>query len=378
LPTFGGELLKIDRVGIYDNFFELGGHSLLAMQLILRVRATFGVDLALRTLFEGSSNIVDMASQIRFARAAGHGYESHPTWLRSKNKATDFSCFIPVQTGSDQLPLFCVHPIGGGILCYRELASCLGPAHPVYGIKALGLHGETDPLTSIEEIAEHHLHRLLEIQNKGPFFLVGWSAGGLIAFEIARQLEQQHQKVGLVGLIDTFPPLSDGEWRGYDVERVEWISFLTIMEIPIDPEMLSKRHPFWQKSEAGKQEAILAIAKVHGVMPSGLTSDEFVTMIKVFQANMHALQHYRVSSIDSNIALFQAIDPNIRSTLSKISTRLALFGAARFWDRHSATGCEVVKIRGNHGSIMSVPAVSVIAERMRQAIVGNARYANST
>jgi hypothetical protein len=116
------------------------------------------------------------------------GHEDCKSWIRShagtlafEGQSTDFSCVIPIQTANDRSPLLCFHPIGGGILCYRELAKQLGPEHSVYWIcKAVGLHGEQEPLASIAQMAEHHLGRLLEIQNEGPFFPHrGWSAGGL-------------------------------------------------------------------------------------------------------------------------------------------------------------------------------------------------------
>src|SRR6185295_6273411 len=105
-----------------------------------------------------------------------------------KESARDFSCIIPIQLNADKTPILCVHPIGGGILCYRELAKSLGADYSVYGIKAVGLHGEQDPLVSIEQMAEHHVARIFEIQRDGPFHLVGWSAGGLIAMQIADRL----------------------------------------------------------------------------------------------------------------------------------------------------------------------------------------------
>jgi phthiocerol/phenolphthiocerol synthesis type-I polyketide synthase D len=100
-------------------------------------------------------------------------------------------------------------------------------------------------------------------------------------------------------------------------------------------------------------------------------------MIKVFQANLNALQHYRVAPIRSKIVLFQAGNLRARSTISKLSTRFALSSVVRFWDRHSAGGCELIKVPGDHMSIMSPPAIGVISERVREAIAGDTRYVAS-
>jgi thioesterase domain-containing protein/acyl carrier protein len=359
LAAIWAEVLKIDRVGVHDNFFALGGHSLVAIQLIIRVRAALGIDVPLRTLFESAPTVAEMAADIKTIRAAERGYEAHRGWLRGDKKLTEFSCVIPIQSGSGGVPLFCVHPIGGGILCYRDLARHLGSTQAVYGIKALGLHGEHDPLTSIEEMAQHHLQRVLEIQERGPFFLVGWSAGGLVALDMARQLMERNHAVGLLSLIDTFPPFATGKWRGYDVERTEWLDFLRIMEIPLDAKIASKRHPFWRLTQTEKQKTILDLARAHNALPRGLTAEEFATMVKIFQANLQALQRYDARHFDGRLVLFQAKD---------VRQQRALSLAFRYWDEHAAAGCELIPVPGDHMSIMGPPAIAVIAERIRRAI----------
>ncbi|WKA26398.1 non-ribosomal peptide synthetase [Bradyrhizobium roseum] len=362
LVAIWSDVLDQDPVGRDDDFFELGGHSVLAMQLILRIRKAFGIDLPLRTLFEDKPTIRQMAAHIQATKIASHGYEAMPALARSEGQSSDFSCVIPIQVGKDRNPLLCFHPIGGGILCYRELAKQLGSKHSVYGIKAVGLHGEQEPLASIKQMAEHHLGRLLEIQNEGPFFLIGWSAGGLIAFEVAHQLKLLGHEIGMIAFIDTSPPFPDGRWRrDVQLERGEWIGFMSILEMPIDQRLLSRRHKFWRLSEEQKARHVLDFAKANNCVPRGLNEVDFGRMITVFQSNLRALHEYHAPTIDKKVILFQPHD--IAAKAPKMAKhRLA------FWNEHALGGCETINVPGDHLTIMQSPSIDIIAERVRLEI----------
>ena len=109
---------------------------------------------------------------------------------------------VPLQTGSpDRRPLFCVHPVGGEVIAYRELARRLGPEQPVYGLQSL------DPaIQDLREMAAHYLTALREVQPEGPYRLAGWSMGGIVAYEMARQLAERGDQVEILALIDTASP----------------------------------------------------------------------------------------------------------------------------------------------------------------------------
>jgi thioesterase domain-containing protein/acyl carrier protein len=370
LVTIWSDVLGQDTVGRDDNFFELGGHSILAMQLILRVRKAFGIDLPLRTLFEDQPTIRQMAAHIQATKIASHGYEAMPAFLRSEGQSTEYSCVIPIQTANDRTPLLCFHPIGGGILCYRELARQLGPTHSVYGIKAVGLHGEQEPLASIAQMAEHHLGRILEIQDEGPFFLIGWSAGGLIAFEVAHKLKQLGHEIGSIAFIDTSPPFSNGKWRRDDqLERGEWIGFMSILEMPIDQRLQSRRHKFWKLSEEQKATHVLNFAKANNCVPRGLSDVDFGRMIAVFQSNLRALHEYDAPTVDAKLILFQP-EPIGEKHLKAAAQRL------NFWRSCARGGCETINVPGDHMTIMQSPSIDIIAKRLRLQISEVSKRAN--
>ncbi len=98
-----------------------------------------------------------------------------------------------------------VHPPGGIVVCYQALAQRLGQQRPFYGIRSRGLHGEPDLPGCLEEMATEYLAAIREIQPRGPYLLGGWSAGGLVALEIAQQLVAQGDSIGKLALLDTSP-----------------------------------------------------------------------------------------------------------------------------------------------------------------------------
>lgn len=160
-------LLHVWPVSITDNFFELGGHSILAVALIAQIQRTFGHDLPVTTLFQ-SPTIEKLATVLRH-------YADTDQW----------QIIVPIQTGGSRPPLFCVHPSGGTAFCYYNLARCLGPDQPVYGIQAPDPAAWEQSVFSVVELATRYITALRQTQSQGPYFLGGWSAGGVIAFEMA-------------------------------------------------------------------------------------------------------------------------------------------------------------------------------------------------
>src|SRR5581483_6608779 len=104
-----------------------------------------------------------------------------------------------------KLPFFCVHPIGGEVFCYAELAHQLGADQPFYGLQVPG-QSHPQPLQTIEAMARSYIAAMQSVQPSGPYLLGGWSLGGVIAFEMAQQLVQQGNPVALLALFESSPP----------------------------------------------------------------------------------------------------------------------------------------------------------------------------
>ncbi len=173
------QVLGIEAIGVTDNFFDLGVSSLTAARLFARVDRDFPGRLPLAPVFQAPT-VERLADLLR----SGGG--------------RSWSSLVPIQTGGDRLPMFGVHGGAGTILLYHDLAKLLGPEQPVYGLQAAGLYGR-DPLQSrVVDMAEHYIAELRTVAPRGPYLLAGYCFGGLVAFEMGRQLLAAGEDVPLV------------------------------------------------------------------------------------------------------------------------------------------------------------------------------------
>jgi thioesterase domain-containing protein/acyl carrier protein len=201
------ELLGVSQVGIQDDFFDLGGHSLIALRFIKGVKQAYGIELPLATMFEASTIERLAAILRRQLRLPEPGEAATSTGGPEADEAqSSWSCLVPIQPNGSRPPLFFVHGMSGNILNFRDLARRLGADQPVYGLQAFGLNGVDRPHTTIEEMAAHYLEEVRKVDPNGPYFMGGFSGGGTIAFEMARQLKSAGREVGLVVFLDTWSP----------------------------------------------------------------------------------------------------------------------------------------------------------------------------
>ena len=190
LCALWSETLGAERTGVLDDFFEVGGHSLAAIRLVARVGDAFGVPLP-----------VSLLLRARTVRGMAEA-------LRDRGDGAAPSPLVPLRAAGSRPPFFCVHAAAGTVLPYLPLADALGPDQPFYGLEALPGAGEA----GVEEMAAEYLRAVRAVRPAGPYRLGGWSVGGVIAFEMARQLHAAGEEVELLALLDSYPPLG-GEYR---------------------------------------------------------------------------------------------------------------------------------------------------------------------
>ncbi|MGH7140626.1 MAG: condensation domain-containing protein, partial [Pirellulales bacterium] len=178
------DLTGREKVGVRDNFFALGGDSLMAVRLMTEVERQFGRKLPLVWLFQDPT--IERLAEV----------------LRSGDQpAVSLVPIRPRRSGA-RPPLFCAHPAGGTVFCYRELAERLPDNQPLYGLQARGIDGREPPRARLEEMAADYVAEVRKAQPVGPYRLLGWSLGGLIVFEMARQLHALGEQTALVAIID--------------------------------------------------------------------------------------------------------------------------------------------------------------------------------
>ncbi|GAB3467271.1 non-ribosomal peptide synthetase [Actinophytocola sediminis] len=180
------EVLGVPEVGAHDSFFDLGGHSLLVTGLLARVRAALGVDLPVRALFE-TPTAAGLAASLA-------GEET------DRNAA--LATLLPLRTGGTAPAVFCPHPIGGLGWSYTALLGHLPREHPVYALQASGLADGTALPGTLAEMADHYVELIQRVQPAGPYLLLGWSFGGVVAHAMATRLQRASHEVGLLAMLD--------------------------------------------------------------------------------------------------------------------------------------------------------------------------------
>ncbi|HXO22737.1 MAG TPA: amino acid adenylation domain-containing protein [Thermoanaerobaculia bacterium] len=304
------EVVGVRPVGRTDDFFALGGDSMLGLRLLAAVEKAFGRRLPLSALLAGGT--VE-----RLAALAAEG-------SRSTGSA---SPRIEMQTGSAlREPFFCVHPVGGNVLCYVPLARALGEDQPFHAFEAPGLDGGGAPLATIEELADCYLAALREARPAGPYRLGGWSMGGIVAFEMARRLADLGEEVPLLALVDSrWPPALD--------------------EAAADDEAAMARafaEDVWRSRSATAE-------------PAELAPPERERLFAVFGAHTRAMARYRPRPYGGPVLLVGAAG--------------SAEAAAADW-RQLAPALEVRSLPGDHYSLLQPPQVEalagLLAERLRK------------
>jgi amino acid adenylation domain-containing protein len=177
------EVLGLPRVGVDDNFFELGGNSLLAVRLFADIENEFGVKLPLSSLFHEGT----VSAQARFLVAGQHGERWSP--------------LVPIQPNGTQPPLFLVHGIGAEVLSFSHLAEHVGRDQPIFGLRP----STQDPtfFSTVESVAATYVHAIRAIDPRGPYRIGGYSSGGVIAYEMAQQLQTAGARVTVLAMLDS-------------------------------------------------------------------------------------------------------------------------------------------------------------------------------
>ncbi|MCC6923196.1 MAG: amino acid adenylation domain-containing protein, partial [Nitrosomonas sp.] len=197
------EVLSLERIGRHDHFFELGGHSLLAVRAVSLINARLNQPVSIAALLAAPT-------VARLARYLEESAESHESLLIALN-----------QVDTPVAPLFCLHPAGGHVFSYYALAQQLAGQRPVYGIQCQRLIDPAHREISLTAMAATYLKLIQVRQPEGPYVLLGWSLGGALAMEIARQLETAGETVAFLGLIDSYVAELDNDAHADDEINAE-------------------------------------------------------------------------------------------------------------------------------------------------------------
>ncbi len=268
------------------------------------------------------------------------------------------SPLIPIQPNGDRTPLFCIHPVGGSIFCYQKLAHYLSEAQPLYGLQSLGINGEQEPLTSIEEMSTRYIEALQTVQPQGPYQLAGWSMGGVIALEMAQQLIARGEKIASFIIIDAFLPQAD---KGMPKEFDE-VTLLMMLAKDLSQALgldLPLSETYLRQMKADEQlHYVLKQAQQSNVLPPETKLDYLRQMLTVFKANHRALANYTPKSFAGHIELFYAAQRGEKGNLELIQA----------WEKLAGNGLMRYAVAGNHYEIWQEPNLQTLAAEIEKCL----------
>ncbi|WP_310482655.1 amino acid adenylation domain-containing protein [Chamaesiphon sp. VAR_48_metabat_403] len=329
--------LGVQPIGITDNFFDLGGHSLIALQVFAQIEQVWNKRLSWGILFE-SATIAQIADLIR-----------HDT------VSTDWSPLILLRSGNSKPPLFCLHALGGTLFGYYDLVRRLGEDRPIYGLQSQGIDGKQQPLERIEDMASYFIRSIQTVQTQGPYFLLGYSFGGLVAFEIARQLAELGERVEFLGLVDIRSPIvpkdtmSIKKWLNFHVSELKKLQFKDRVRYFTD----KIAHRVLIKTKGYAEE-------YKNMMTKKLSTFEMFKpeLLNVLESNLQAVKNYSPQAYQGRATLFWC------EYQSLYIDKYPDLG----WGTLVSGGVDTVFIPGEHLSLLEEPHVRVFAEKLKSGL----------
>jgi aspartate racemase len=316
------ETLGIKPIGIGDNFFELGGHSLMAVRLFSRMEKELGLKLPL-ALFYRAPTIKELAANVE-----------------RNDRSSDWRPLVQIRPAGHKPPLFCVHPGGGNVLCYSDLARHMDASRPLYGLQAVGLDGIKTPLNDVSEMADLYIEELRSIRPHGPYHIGGLCMGAIIAFEMARKLEAAGEKVGLVAAFDL--------WLAQDLDS--WMEK--------EPGAPSAIKYYWhgimfQLKRGQLAKAVMRRLKADSkrlLRSLNLSAVESKEILRVVEALLDARRAYVPKPYNVEITYFKTSGNRVNAA----------------WRELATGGVEEIELSGDHAGILYEPYVKDLAR-----ILGN-------
>jgi surfactin family lipopeptide synthetase A len=336
------QVLELEVISIHDNFFEIGGHSLLGVQLISKINQKFGTPLLLSTLFKFPT-IAELATQI----------EKEPTTALPES-------LVPIQAEGTQPPLFCIHPAGGEVMVYQHLATSLGADQPVYGLQSSALHNPENECKSIEQMAGAYANSIQAHQPNAPYYLMGWSMGGVVAVSVAKKLEQQGQKVAFVGLLDSFLVAENPSTSTNDPLAELALVFggtLALAFAALNPA---------QQQELREEFAMLPIEeRLRRAMMWGLernllsveiSLDVLLNQVKLAFTHQQLLENHHAPKIQAPLYVWWA-EENFQEGVSRTD-----------WSKYTMGTCYTQKAKGQHFSLIRPPYCQTLGNQLQECL----------
>ncbi|HET8705796.1 MAG TPA: thioesterase domain-containing protein, partial [Pseudomonadales bacterium] len=331
---------------------DLGLDSVMAMEIQSRLERKLSVSLN-PTHFQRGATLTTLSRVVSDLFASRHYLAGASTGAT----AEETSPLVEISAGdADKTPLFFVHPVGGSVFRYYDIAHYLGPQQPFYGLQSPAVAGIDIELNTIEEMAQFYLSAIRQRQPTGPYMLGGWSMGGVIAFEIARQLYEQGEDISLLAIVDAIAPTD--KRAGIPVNDHVFVLKLLALDLGIAERNLDIGYLSTLNEDDGL-DYVYATAVASEALPASFSYREFKKRTALFRRNYVALNNYIAKPYSGSAHIFKAeVAFSDRRKLS----------AALDWDEVVAEIAQVKTLPGDHFTLMHRSHVNILATYLRAAL----------
>ena len=330
------QVLDTSPASMSSDFFELGGHPAQALHLAMEIRKRLAPSISTTALLQNVT------------------IEAQASLLRQAAPALTHASLVPIQPAGARQPIFCFHPAVGNILCYHDLAQELGPDQPLYGLQAAGLEDERAPLTSIEDMASSYIEALRTVQPEGPYLLLGYCTGAVVAFAAAQLLRQAGQPIALLALIDGKAVLPSSTPIPSSTHVTAW--FAWELARAVGKELTIPFAALQRLAPDAQLKYIFERACQSGVIPPATTLAQLQQALRVFRANVNAVRNYTTQPYADSITFFQAREGSAGNQ------------SAIGWELIATRGVTRYIIPGDHYSMMRPPHIQTLAAQLHSCL----------
>jgi aspartate racemase len=343
LITIWEKILGVPRIGVRDDFFELGGHSLLAARMFARIEEKLGKRMPLATMFQAPT--IEKLAQIMRAE----GFSAH------------WSVVVPIQEHGSKPPLFLVHGLLCNVLSFYRLRQYIAADQPLYGIQAYGMDSGRASFASIPDMAAFYIKEMRAVQPRGPYFLGGFSAGGLVTHEMARQLNEMGEHVQFLALFDSYVEAVGGYWfKSFYSKRARKMVVLALYSSIQTVKRRGVILVFKGKVRSMGVNLRIMLWLLMGKMlgkKSGEPAPQSLTPREAFTRaiRIHKPQPYSGSAVSFRSPTLDLLDPT------------------EGWERYITGKVQHQEIYGGHDDIFSEPHIAGLARQLMQALEASYR-----
>ncbi|GAB2536855.1 hypothetical protein GCM10027085_29360 [Spirosoma aerophilum] len=334
-------VLGMESISVDHDFFELGGHSMIAVQMMTRLEKEIGRRLPLSTL-------LIYPTVRKLAR-----------YLLVDEKSVTWKSLVPIKPQGKKVPIYIIHGIGLNLLNFSSLIAYMDPEQPIYGLQALGLDGKDEPLDNMEAIAAHYLTEVINQNPNGPYAIAGYSFGGYVALEMARQLKEMGKEVKMLAMFDTNAQESDTHVNQTQLTR---FGRKIVRQFPklmwFTRSLIQHPAETLQHQQRYLKRQLNTVFKRKGLSEPVVEDNPLDHMGRIMQKHEIAFHAYTMKPYDGIVDLFKA------------QFRIYFVDDSKYlgWKKYALKGVRVHDVPGDHEKMLLPPNDKIFAEALQRAL----------